>query len=293
MSPTSERVALAAFFAGAILAGANGVGVRFSNRELEPFWGAGFRFALAAALLLAVMAVFRLSIPRGEALVGAIVFGALNFGGAFALAYYALVRIHAGFGQLLLALVPLATLLLAVLQRQERLRVAALAGALVALAGIAIMSREALRGTVPLLSVLAAVGSALCFAQAAVVVRRFPPVHPVTLNALGMAVGALLLVVTSIAAGEQIELPDRTATWLAIAYLVVAGSALVFVLYLVVLRYWEASRAAYTFVVVPVVTLILSAWLDDEPIGVGLLLGGSLVLTGVYVGALRRSRSAS
>jgi len=293
MSPTSERVALAAFFAGAIVAGGNGVGVRFSNRELEPFWGAGFRFALAAALLLAVMAVFRLSIPRGEALVGAIVFGALNFGGAFALAYYALVRIHAGFGQLLLALVPLATLLLAVLQRQERLRVAALAGALVALAGIAIMSREALRGTVPLLSVLAAVGSALCFAQAAVVVRRFPPVHPVTLNALGMAVGALLLVVTSIAAGEQIELPDRTATWLAIAYLVVAGSALVFVLYLVVLRYWEASRAAYTFVVVPVVTLILSAWLDDEPIGVGLLLGGSLVLTGVYVGALRRSRSAS
>ena len=80
---------------------------------------------------------------------------------------------------------------------------------------------------------------------------------------------------------------------MAIAYLVVAGSALVFVLYLVVLRYWEASRAAYTFVVIPVVTLILSAWLDDEPIGVGLLLGGSLVLTGVYVGALRRSRSAS
>ena len=292
MNATSERVALAAFFSGAILAGGNGVGVRFSNRELEPFWGAGFRFGLAAALLLAVMAVLRLSIPRGEALAGAIVFGALNFGGAFALAYYALVRIHAGFGQLLLALVPLATLLLAVLQRQERLRVAALGGALVALAGIAIMSREALRGTVPLLSVLAAVGSALCFAQAAVVVRRFPPVHPVTLNAVGMAAGALLLVVASIIAGEQIELPDRTATWLAIAYLVVVGSALVFVLYLVVLRYWEASRAAYTFVVIPVVTLILSAWLDDEPIGVGLLLGGSLVLTGVYVGALRRAHSA-
>ena len=48
MNATSERVVLAAFFAGAILAGGNGVGVRYSNRELEPFWGAGFRFALAA-----------------------------------------------------------------------------------------------------------------------------------------------------------------------------------------------------------------------------------------------------
>lgn len=284
-------MALAAFFAGSILAGGNGVGVRFSNRELAPFWGAGFRFALAAALLLAVMAALRLAVPRGQALAGAIVFGALNFGGAFALAYYALVRMHAGFGQLVLALVPLATLLLAVLQRQERLRIAALAGALIALAGIAVMSREALRGSVPLLSLLAAVGSALCFAQAAVVVRRFPPVHPVTLNAIGMATGALLLVVGSILAGEPVELPERAATWAAIGYLVVAGSALVFVLYLVVLRYWAASRAAYTFVVIPVITLLLSAWLDDEPIGSGLVLGGSLVLAGVYVGALRRERS--
>jgi drug/metabolite transporter (DMT)-like permease len=187
--------------------------------------------------------------------------------------------------------VPLATLLLAVLQRQERLRLGALAGALIALAGIAVMSREALRGSVPVLSLLAAMGSAVCFAQAAVVIRRFPPVHPVTLNALGMATGALMLVIGSILFGETIELPERGATWAAIAYLVVAGSAVGFVLYLVVLQYWAASRAAFTFVVIPVVTVLLSAWLDDEPIGVGLLLGGSLVVAGVYIGALRRAPS--
>jgi drug/metabolite transporter (DMT)-like permease len=289
MNATGERVALAAFFAGSILAGGNGVGVRFSNRELAPLWGAGLRFALAAALLLAVMMAFKLAVPRGQALAGAVVFGALNFGGAFALAYYALVRMHAGFGQFVLALVPLATLLLAVLQRQERFRVGALGGALVALAGVAVMSREPLRGSVPVLSLLAAVGSALCFAQAAVVVRRFPPVHPVTLNAIGMATGALLLVIGSMVAGDPIVLPERAATWVAIGYLVVAGSSLVFVLYLVVLRYWAASRAAYTFVLIPVITLVLSAWLDDEPVGIGLVLGGSLVLTGVYVGALRRA----
>jgi drug/metabolite transporter (DMT)-like permease len=33
--------------------------------------------------------------------------------------------------------------------------------------------------------------------------------------------------------------------------------------------------------------VLLSAWLDDEPIGLGLVLGGSLVLAGVYIGALR------
>jgi hypothetical protein len=33
--------------------------------------------------------------------------------------------------------------------------------------------------------------------------------------------------------------------------------------------------------------VLLSAWIDDEPIGAGLVLGGLLVLAGVYVGALR------
>src|ERR671919_2854525 len=125
MAPNRERVALISFVTGSVLAGGNAVGVRFSNRELDPLWGAGLRFALAAVLLAAVMALFRLAPPRGRALTGALLFGSLNFGAAFALAYYGLVRVHAGLGQTLLAVVPLATLLLAVLQRQERLRAAA------------------------------------------------------------------------------------------------------------------------------------------------------------------------
>jgi drug/metabolite transporter (DMT)-like permease len=239
---------------------------------------------------MAVMAVLKLALPRGRALTGALLFGVFNFGASFALAYYGLLRVHAGLGQTLLALVPLATLLLAVVQRQERLRFAAVVGTLLALAGIALVSRSPLTESVPLLSLFALVGSAFCFAQAAVLVRRFPRVHPVTMNAVGMATGAILLLAGSAMAGESFVLPQRVATWIALGYLVPVGSVLVFVLYLVVLRHWTASRAAYAFVVIPVVTLLLSAWLDDEEIDVGLLLGGLLVLAGVYVGALRPAR---
>jgi len=237
--------------------------------------------------LLVVMAVLRLPFPRGRALTGALLYGALNFGAAFALAYYALVRLHAGLGQTLLALVPLATLLLAVAQHQERLRLAAVIGTLLALVGVAVISQGPMGASVPLGSLLAALASAVCIAQAAVLVRRFPAVHPVTMNAVGMATGAALLVAGSLLTGEPRPLPQRATTWAAVAYLVVVGSVVVFVLYLVVLRYWAASRAAYAFVLIPFVTVVLSAWLDDEPLGPGLLLGGLLVLAGVYVGALR------
>jgi drug/metabolite transporter (DMT)-like permease len=292
MNPETERVTMAAFVTSATLAGGNAVAIRFSNRELDPLWGAALRFAAASLLLLALMATLRLALPRGSALAGAISFGFIQFGATYALAYYALVELHAGFGQILLALVPLMTLLLATAERQERFHVVALVGAVLALGGVALMSRAPLRESVPVISLLAALGSALCFAQAAVLVRRLPPVHPVTMNAVGMAAGTAALLVGSVLVGESLELPDRAATWGATLYLITLGSIGVFLLYLYVLGRWEASRAAYSFVLIPIVTVVLSAWLDDEPIGLGLVVGGVLVLAGVYVGALRAPTAA-
>jgi hypothetical protein len=56
---------------------------------------------------------------------------------------------------------------------------------------------------------LAAIGRALCLAQAAVLVRGVPPVHPVTMNAIGMnaigmIVGAALLLAGSALTGNGV-----------------------------------------------------------------------------------------
>src|SRR5215216_1679537 len=291
MRRPGEGVLIAAFAAIAVLVGGNAVGIRFSNRELDPLWGAGLRFALAAALLVAAMAVLKLELPRGRALTGALLFGLLDVGGAFALGYYALIELHAGFGSILLAVVPLATLLLAALEGQERLRIVAVAGTVVAVLGVALMSRAPLRESLPLLSLLAAVGSALCIAQATVLVRRFPPVHPVTMNAVAMTAGAAVLIARIGARGrvargapaccdlDRAHLPRSHRLGRRVRAFPLRAPTL------------GRSRTAYVYVLVPFVTVALSAWLDDEPVGAGLVLGGLLVLTGVYVGALRPART--
>lgn len=286
--PTSrDRTTLAIFLVVSALAGGNGVGVRFSNRELDPMWGATLRFALASVVLMVIARLRHQAIPRGRPLAAAALYGLLSFGGAFSLTYYGLVEVQAGLGQTILALVPLATLLLAVLQRQERMTGAAVMGTLLAVSGIAVISGIGTTGTAPILSILALVGSALCFAEAAVLVHRLPPISPVVLNAVGMAAGAAMLMLISLVAGESIRLPALAATWTAIAYLVIAGSVVVFILYVILLQRWQASRAAYTFVVIPVFAILFSAWLDNEQIGLELVGGGLLVVAGVYVGALR------
>jgi drug/metabolite transporter (DMT)-like permease len=288
-----NRVAFVALVSGGVLAGGNALGVRFTVKELAPLWGAGLRFALAAALLLVVMAVMRLRLPRGRALTGAVLFGLLNFGGAFGFAYYMFVHVQAGLASTLLALAPLATLLLAVVHRQEQLRPSAVAGGVLALAGVAAISNASLSSAVPPLALLAGIAGVLCFAEAAVIVRAFPPVHPVTMNAVGMAVGAAALLAGSVLARDPLILPRQGATWAALGYLIAIGSIAVFLLYLVVLKFWAASRAVYFDVLIPPVAVALSAWLDAEPITAGLLLGGTLILAGVYVGALRPAGAAT
>jgi drug/metabolite transporter (DMT)-like permease len=75
--------------------------------------------------------------------------------------------------------------------------------------------------------------------------------------------------------------------------MVIIGSGVVFTLYVVVLKYWDASRANYGFVVIPIVTVLVSAWLLDEKVTVGLIFGGALVLAGVYLGALRQTNTTA
>jgi drug/metabolite transporter (DMT)-like permease len=281
------RIVMWAFASETLLAGANGVAIRFSNRELAPVWGAGLRFVMATVLIIIVMVALRQPLPRGKALFGAMLFGLFQFAGAFGFAYYALVEIQAGLGQTLLALVPLATLLLAVAQRQERLRRVAVLGSLLGLLGIGLVSIDPGREPIPVLSLLALLASVLCFAQALVLVRRLPPMQPVALNTVGMITGAAVLLGTSFLLGEPWTLPERSETWVAIFYVAAIGSVAVFLLHVFIAQNWGASRAAYVMVAIPLITIVLSAWLDQEPVTSGLLLCGMLVVAGVYLGALR------
>jgi len=62
-----DRLALGAFIGAVAIGGSNFVAIRFSNRELDPLWGAGVRFALAAGVFGLLVAAMQLSLPRGRA----------------------------------------------------------------------------------------------------------------------------------------------------------------------------------------------------------------------------------
>lgn len=87
MVARNEKLVVGAFVLSAVLAGGNAVGIRFSNMELQPYWGATLRFSLAAAMMWVVYLVMRRPMPGRNAIIGAALYGVFNFGGAFAFAF--------------------------------------------------------------------------------------------------------------------------------------------------------------------------------------------------------------
>ena len=283
-----DRRILLAFAGVVLLAGSNIVAVRFSNRELDPFWGAGIRFLGASLILWALVAVGRHPLPKGRALGGAFVYGILSFLIAYAFFYWGSQEVPAGLGGTIMAAVPLLTVLLAAGHRLERLRLRGVLGAAVALTGIAVMSSGALAGNVSLVSVLAVVVAAAAAAESGIVLKLLASAHPVVTNAIGMSVGAVLLLVLSAIAGESWATPESPSVWGAIVYLVIA-SPFLFMLIVYVIRRWTATGASFQFVLFPIVSVIGGAILLNEEVTSSLLLGAPLVLAGVYIGALSGS----
>lgn len=282
----ADRRTLIAFGGLVALVGANVVAIRFSNRELAPLWGAGVRFALAALIFWALAIARGSPLPKGRALAGSALYGLLGFAAFFAFLYYGLVRASAGVGQIVTALVPLLTMLLAVGHGLERLRWRAIGGGIIALAGIAIVFGGQSSADVPLLSMLSLLAAALAFAETGVVAKSLPPGDPVATNAVATTVGAIVLLAISRVVGEPWIMPTASATWISLAYIVTFGTVVTFLLFLYLTSHWRASSVSYQFVLTPFVGVVLGAVFAGEVITPILVVGGVLVLVGVYVGAL-------
>ena len=290
--PAADRWTLAAFLVAVLMLGANWVGVRFSNRELPPFFGAAFRFAIATVVLFAIVGIRGVPLPRGRALLGAALYGVGQFFALFALLYWALVVVPAGMTSVIFATLPLWTLFLARAFGYETLTVRNVVGGVIAIAGLAVVFSDQITANAPVERLLAAVGATLVGAFTGVIVRAFPRTQPIATNAIGALVGAPLLAVISLIAGEHWALPQALPTWLAVGYLVLS-TVVGFVIVVWLIVRWSPSAAAYGSVLGPVVTVILATILAGEKFGPAFFVGGAIVLLGTYLGAIATVRSAS
>ncbi len=285
-----DRLTILAFLAVVILGGSNAIAVKASVAELDPLWSAAARFLVAGILLLAGVAVTRRPVPSGKSLSGAVLYGLLAFSGSYGLIYLAIRDVPAGTVMVLISLVPLFTFGLAILHGLERFRAQGLIGALIALGGVALIVIDQLGAAVPLGSLLLIVVGVVFIAESGVILKWVPRADPFATNGVGMLTGGAVLAAFSLALGETFALPATIGVWAAVGYLVLGGSIVMFGLYLFALRRWTASAVSYVTLLMPMVTVPAAAVMFGEQISPTFVIGGVVVLVGVYVGAFLKIR---
>jgi drug/metabolite transporter (DMT)-like permease len=279
-----------AFAAVVLLGGSVGVAIRVSNVGVPPFLGAGLRCGLAGLIFWMVVLIRRVRLPRRRELVGPLLYGLLSVSLGYGLTYWSLMEMGAGVASVILPFIPLMTHLFAMSHGLETFRWRGFVGCLLAIAGVLFAMREGLGSSVPIRPVLALIAGAASQAEASVLFKLYPQPHPHATNAIALSSGAVPLVGLSVIAREAWRLPRSGGTWVALAYLVVFATVGVSHLYLFVLRRWPASATNYSFLLFPISAMALAAWVLGEVVTASFVIGGAVVLAGVWLGALSGPR---
>lgn len=109
-------------------------------------------------------------------------------------------------------------------------------------------------------------------------------VPPVTANAWGMCIGALILLAILAATRQPLAVPQGMTYWSALAYLSIIGSVIGFTAYLELVRRVGPAQAGYATVLFPVVALTASTlfegyeWTGASVVGMGFVIAGNVVM---------------
>jgi drug/metabolite transporter (DMT)-like permease len=266
-----------------LIAGAP-IAIRMIYAELTPFWMGFLRYALATFAFWVLVLFRHLHVPNGKALFGMILYGIMGIGVSFVLISWGLVSTSASLASIFLALVPLLTVLFSAAHGLESLTGWNVTGSLLAVVGTVIAGGGVNSVELSLPHIGAIVLGTAFIAESGVVLKGYPASSPILVNAVSTSIGALILAIASLMFGEPWVLPAMSQTWISLGYLITV-TVIAFILYLEVLNNWTASGTSYSFVIVPVITVILASIIAQEKITVQFVVGSVLVLIGVITGA--------
>lgn len=285
----SDRTAYLLLTAMAICFGGTWVPAAVAVESVPPFAIAVVRFSLAAALLVVwVRLTGRQLTPVRRADLPLIIGLALTAVAGYNWLFLSgLTLAPASDGAIIVpGLAPVFTAVLAGLVLGERLGLRGFAGLGVAAVGLLlVVSPSSGAGSDRLLGDLMFVAGAALWGVYSVLARfasrRF---NAVSTSLYGIAVGAVILVPLAILEGGLGTIPGAPIGALAgIAYLAVFGSVAAFVLLNLGVARVGAARASAFALLVPVVGVLSSVLLLGEPLGPMTVLGGVIVLVGLWL----------
>lgn len=271
--------------------GSTFLAIRVGVREVPPFLLAGMRFSVAGIALYGWMRARGTPSPTAREWGAASLLAILIFVCDYGLLFWAERRVPSGIAAVMLATIP-AFMALAeiVFLRTQRLTLRLGFALLLGMAGVAVLVGHSVAlGGAPVdkEGACALIVAAISWSVASSLSRKLPsPTAKVMSSGIQMLTGGVLLTLTAALLGEfrgfHAQAVSREA-WLALAYLIVAGSIIGFTAYVWLIGHESPTKVGTYAYVNPVVAVLVGYFLGGEAIGPRTIVGTLLVLVSVVV----------
>ena len=271
--------------------GSTFLAIRIGVHEVPPLLLAGMRFFAAGIVLYAWVRATGTAAPSRREWLSITLLAVLIFLVDYGLVFWAEQRVPSGITAVMLATIPVFTALAEILiLRTQRLTVRLACALLVGLAGVAVLvSRSVSLGDAPIdrSGAIALVAGAISWSLASVLNRKLVLPQSKTMNSgAQMLVGGILLLLAAAIFGEFNGFHWQAVSsraWLALAYLIVAGSIIAFTAYVWLIHHESPTKVGTYAYVNPVIAVLLGYFLAGEPLGPRTIAGTFLVLVSVVV----------
>jgi len=278
--------------------GSTFLAIRVGVREVPPFVLAALRFLVAGLVLYGWMLAKGERSPSGRQWMSAFLLAVLIFVLDYGLLFWAEQRVPSGVAAVMMATIPVFIALSEIIiLRTQRLTVRLALALLVGIAGVAVLvSQSSSLGGTPIdtAGAVALMIAALSWSLSSVLVRKLSlPPSKVMNSGAQMLAGGVLLSLTALALGEFRDfhpLAVSRGAWLALLYLIVAGSIVAFTAYVWLIHHESPTKVGTYAYVNPVVAVLVGYFLGGETLGLRTILGTLFVLVSVVVITTARAR---
>jgi drug/metabolite transporter (DMT)-like permease len=291
---------VAAFAVIYLVWGSTFLAIRVGVREVPPFLLAGMRFVAAGILLYGWMRLKGTASPTLREWGAATVVAVPIFVGDYGLVFWAESRVPSGITAVMMATIPVFMALSEILFLGTQRLTARLGLALaVGMVGVGVLvSHSTSFADAPIdpWGAFALMIAAVSWAIGSAITRKLPlPASKAMSSGAQMLMGGVLLTLLALVLGEfggfHVQAVSAGA-WLALIYLIGAGSILAFTAYVWLIHHESPTKVGTYAYVNPVVAVILGYFLGGETIGLRTICGTALVLVSVVVITLSPSKKA-
>jgi len=271
--------------------GSTFLAIRVGVREVPPFLLAGMRFLVAGIILYGWMRARGTPSPSAREWSAASFLAVLIFVLDYGLLFWAEMRVPSGIAAVMMATIPVFMALAEILfLRTQRLTLRLGFALLVGIAGVAVLVWHTISlGEAPVdtAGACALIVASISWSVAASLTRKLPlPAAKAMSSGAQMLAGGVLLMLAAALLGEfrsfHAQAVSRGA-WLALAYLIVAGSIVAFTAYVWLIHHESPTKVGTYAYVNPVVAVLVGYFFGGEAIGPRTIVGTALVLVSVVV----------